>query len=184
MNNQFDKITKGLAQSVTRRAALKKFGVAVAGLALGLMLVLPSTATDTKEQTSTVLDPAGDAVFPTDLFTAPVPPYLDMVRASVSYSRGIFHFEVQMNAPIPANPSPDFTTAVNHLGPVFGLLTDRKTSLSGFSFFGQNDSYRFNFLVGAVYFAADGGIVCWQFGGRGADRLESAGNLFRRRHPA
>ena len=34
MNNQFDELTKSLAQSVTRRAALKKFGVGLAGLAL------------------------------------------------------------------------------------------------------------------------------------------------------
>ena len=27
MNNQFDELTKSMAQSVTRRAALKKFGV-------------------------------------------------------------------------------------------------------------------------------------------------------------
>ena len=34
MNNQFDELTKGIAQSVTRRAALKKFGVGLAGMAL------------------------------------------------------------------------------------------------------------------------------------------------------
>src|SRR5215468_3185654 len=34
MNHQFDELTKSLAQSVTRRAALKKFGVGLAGLAL------------------------------------------------------------------------------------------------------------------------------------------------------
>ena len=34
MNNQFDELTKGLAQSVTRRAALKKFGIGLAGMAL------------------------------------------------------------------------------------------------------------------------------------------------------
>ena len=34
MNNQFDELTKGLAQSVTRRAALKKFGAGLAGIAL------------------------------------------------------------------------------------------------------------------------------------------------------
>ena len=34
MNNQFDEFTKDLAQSVTRRAALKKFGVGLAGMAL------------------------------------------------------------------------------------------------------------------------------------------------------
>jgi hypothetical protein len=35
MNNQFDELTKSLAQSVTRRAALKKFGLGLAGMALG-----------------------------------------------------------------------------------------------------------------------------------------------------
>jgi hypothetical protein len=34
MNKQFDELTKSLAQSVTRRGALKKFGVGLAGLAL------------------------------------------------------------------------------------------------------------------------------------------------------
>ena len=34
MNNQFDELTKSLTQSVTRRAALKKFGVGLAGMAL------------------------------------------------------------------------------------------------------------------------------------------------------
>jgi len=34
MNNRFDELTNGLAQSVTRRAALKKFGVGLAGMAL------------------------------------------------------------------------------------------------------------------------------------------------------
>ena len=34
MNNKFDEPTKSLAQSVTRRAALKQFGVGLAGLAL------------------------------------------------------------------------------------------------------------------------------------------------------
>ena len=34
MNNQFDELTKQMAQSVTRRAALKKFGLGLAGMAL------------------------------------------------------------------------------------------------------------------------------------------------------
>ena len=37
MNNQFDELTKGMAQSVTRRAALKKFGVGIAGMALACL---------------------------------------------------------------------------------------------------------------------------------------------------
>jgi hypothetical protein len=34
MNNRFDELTKSLAQSVTRRSALKKFGLGLAGMAL------------------------------------------------------------------------------------------------------------------------------------------------------
>ena len=34
MNNKFDELTKAMAQSVTRRAALKKFGLGLAGMAL------------------------------------------------------------------------------------------------------------------------------------------------------
>jgi hypothetical protein len=34
MNTKFDELTKGLAQSVTRRGALKQFGLGLAGLAL------------------------------------------------------------------------------------------------------------------------------------------------------
>lgn len=34
MNNKFDELAKGMAQSVTRRQALKKFGVGLAGMAL------------------------------------------------------------------------------------------------------------------------------------------------------
>ena len=36
MNNEFDELAKGLAQSTTRRQALKKFGVGLAGMALAL----------------------------------------------------------------------------------------------------------------------------------------------------
>ena len=34
MNNKFDELTKSLARSVTRRAALKKFGLGLGGMAL------------------------------------------------------------------------------------------------------------------------------------------------------
>ena len=34
MSNKFDELTKSMAQSVTRRAALKKFGIGLAGMAL------------------------------------------------------------------------------------------------------------------------------------------------------
>ena len=34
MNDKFDELARGLAQSVTRRGALKKFGLGLAGIAL------------------------------------------------------------------------------------------------------------------------------------------------------
>src|SRR3989442_186993 len=34
MNDKFDELAKGMARSVTRRAALKKFGVGIAGVVL------------------------------------------------------------------------------------------------------------------------------------------------------
>ena len=43
MNDKFDELAKGLAQSVTRRGVLKKFGVGLAGIALAL-LGLPNVA--------------------------------------------------------------------------------------------------------------------------------------------
>jgi hypothetical protein len=36
MNNKFDELARGVAQSVTRRQALKKFGLGLAGFALAI----------------------------------------------------------------------------------------------------------------------------------------------------
>jgi hypothetical protein len=44
MNNKFDEMAKGLAQSVTRWQALKRFGVGLAGIALALGLSLSASA--------------------------------------------------------------------------------------------------------------------------------------------
>lgn len=37
MNNRFDELTKGMAISVTRRAALRRFGAGLAGMALACL---------------------------------------------------------------------------------------------------------------------------------------------------
>ena len=37
MSDQFDELAKGMAQSVTRRGALKNFGVGLAGIALATL---------------------------------------------------------------------------------------------------------------------------------------------------
>jgi hypothetical protein len=48
MKHQFDELTKSMAQSVTRRAALKKFGLGLAGMALACF----GLANKAKAQTS------------------------------------------------------------------------------------------------------------------------------------
>src|SRR5262249_50632596 len=52
MNNQFDELTKQMAQSVTRRGALKKFGVGLAGLALACFGLANSARAGTKCNTN------------------------------------------------------------------------------------------------------------------------------------
>ena len=49
MNNKFDELAKGLAQSVTRRQALKRFGVGLVGMALTCLgLSSPAQASGNK----------------------------------------------------------------------------------------------------------------------------------------
>jgi len=58
MNNKFDELAKGLAQSVTRRQALKKFGVGLAGMALAC-LGLPGRARAATGSCQSTLDCGG-----------------------------------------------------------------------------------------------------------------------------
>lgn len=46
MNNKFDELTKSLARSVTRRAALKQFGAGLAGMALACFGLANKAAAD------------------------------------------------------------------------------------------------------------------------------------------
>jgi hypothetical protein len=143
---------------LNRRAALKKFGLGLAGIALTASQIVHIMAADPSTLTSSVSDAAGDAVFPTALYGAvAVPPYLDLVQVSVRPAGGVFHFEIKVNAEIPANADPGFTPSVNHLGSTFGILIDRKTA-QRFNFIGQQQNYYFNFLVGALYVVDDAGV--------------------------
>ena len=157
MSHEFNELAKGLAQPVTRRQVLKRLGTGVAGFALASVLV-PAASADPAARTSTVTDPAGDAVFPSDIYgSAAVPPYLDVIEASVRFDGALFHFEIKMSADFPANPDPGFSPGVNHLGAAFGILTNQKTA-GHYKFLGRPDNYYFNFLVGANYFVQDGGL--------------------------
>lgn len=157
MSNKFDGLTKIPGVSVTRRQALKTFGLRLFGYVLAGVLTLPAWA-DVPANTSAVNDPAGDAAFPSDLYgAAQVPAYLDVIQASVRLSGAGFHFEIKMSSDFPADPDPGFSPRVNHLGAAFGILTDLKTA-GHFRFLGQPDNYHFNYLVGAGYFVQDGGL--------------------------
>ena len=157
MNKKFDKPAQNRARSVIRRATLRRLGLSFCLGNLALLMALPMAAADANSATSAVSDPTGDAVFPYDLYGAPVPAYLDIVQASVTLVHGVFHFEVKVSSNIPADADPDFSPSVNHLTAGFGVLTDRKTA-GHRKFFGQQDNYWFNFIVGATYFAQDGGL--------------------------
>jgi hypothetical protein len=154
MNNKFDELTKSVARSLTRRGAIRKFGVRLVRMALAFFLTLPAIAAGQSTGLGSVFDPAGDAEFPYDVFDGPIPPYLDAVEASISSKRGVFRFEIKVNSTIPENADPGWTPSVNHFGLIFGISTDPK-SAGLTKFFGQRDRYYFNFLVGAVFFAED-----------------------------
>jgi hypothetical protein len=150
-------LTKDLARSVTRRQAFKKFGLGLASLALALALARPVAAVNPASNTSSVSDAAGDAVFPSDLYDGPVPPWIDVVEASVTLTRGVFHFEIKVNADIPANADPGLNPPVNHLGSTFLIQTDLATAGRA-KFFGHQERYLLNFLVGALYSVEDSGV--------------------------
>jgi hypothetical protein len=65
MNHQFDELTKSLAQSVTRRAVLKKFGIGLAGMALGGLAF--ATATLAGPTFNSIDYPGASATFATDI---------------------------------------------------------------------------------------------------------------------
>ena len=48
MNDKFDELAKGMAQSVTRRGALKKFGVGLAGIVLASLGLADRAEADPK----------------------------------------------------------------------------------------------------------------------------------------
>src|SRR5437660_9057088 len=88
MNNKFDELTKGLAQSVTRRAALKKFGVGLAGMALACFGLVNAV----EAQTSVVCDRAGGATCVYGKGCAQFSGWLGLVRALITCSGDSFWF--------------------------------------------------------------------------------------------
>jgi len=101
MSNQFDKLTKRLAQSVRRRSAFKKFGVGLAGM----VLVCVVLANPLQAQTSIVCDAAGDSAFGNGNGGPQVPDWLDIAQATITDAGANIVFTFAVNAPIPLAPS-------------------------------------------------------------------------------
>jgi hypothetical protein len=62
MNERFDELTKGLAQSVSRRQALRRFGYGLAGIALawlGLATVANADTVANAKRCNNCVDPFG-----------------------------------------------------------------------------------------------------------------------------
>jgi hypothetical protein len=102
MDKIFDELTKSLAQSITRKAMLKKFGVRLVGMTLlcfrvGMMA---------QAQTTIVCDPAGDTTLRNGKVSPDVPSWLDITRAEVSDDfTGNILFTLTVKDRIPAFPA-------------------------------------------------------------------------------
>jgi hypothetical protein len=104
MSNRFDELTRRFAQSAIRRAALKKFGLALAAMVL-TCFALPSVSL---AQTSVVCDPAGDANPSNSSNGGPTTPaWLDIVQSEITDADSDIHFTLTLNAAIPAAPAWD-----------------------------------------------------------------------------
>lgn len=101
MNNKFDENRRSIARAITCCAALRKFTLGFAGMALiclGLMNVAHA-------QTSVVCDPAGDSVFGNGKGGPQVPDWLDIAQATITDAGANIVFTFGVNAPIPLAPS-------------------------------------------------------------------------------
>ena len=101
MNTKFDELTRSLAQSVARRAALKKFGAGLAGMALACF----GLANMAQAQTSVVCDPAGDATYAGAKGGPKIPAWLDIVQSEITDAGSDIHFTLTLNSAIPAAPA-------------------------------------------------------------------------------
>jgi hypothetical protein len=102
MNHPLNTVTNDSGQCATRRAALKTLVLSLAGVTLAFC----GTGIRLEAQTSTVCDPAGDAVSASGKSKPAVPPWLDIIRAEVTEdSPGEILCTLTLNAPIPVSPA-------------------------------------------------------------------------------
>ena len=88
MNHKFDELTKSMAQSVTRRAALKKFGAGLAGMALACFGLANVARADKVKTCTTNADCRSGQVCCNGVCVAGIPDWCDRsVNPCCCYSR-------------------------------------------------------------------------------------------------
>jgi hypothetical protein len=100
MNSKFNELTNSLAQSVTRRNALRKLGAGTAALVLTCFLASSSLA-----QTTVVCDAAGDPTWAGAKGGPKIPAWLDIVQTDVSDAGSDIHFTLTLAGAIPTAPA-------------------------------------------------------------------------------
>jgi len=91
MNNKFDELTKSMAQSVSRRQALRKFGVGLAGMALacfGLATEVRADKVKTPVSCATDADCGSGQTCCSGLCYAAIPDWCDPAVSCCCYCAG------------------------------------------------------------------------------------------------
>ena len=107
MNNQFDELTKSLAQAVTRRAALEKFSLGIAGMALACFGLGNSARADKIKaiSCSTDADCGSGQVCCNSVCVAGIPDWCDPSKSCCCYCAGKGKNRYGATALTPCDPS-------------------------------------------------------------------------------
>lgn len=88
MNTKFDELTKAMAQTATRRAALKKFGIGLAGMALAAFGLASNARADKAKTCATDSDCNSSQVCCSGHCYAAIPAWCDPTVSCCCYSVG------------------------------------------------------------------------------------------------
>src|SRR5204862_2719664 len=105
MNNQYDGLTKSLAQSVTRRAALKKFGVGLAGMVLAAFGLTNNVKAGNVTTCATNADCRSGQVCCSGVCYAAIPNWCDPAVSCCCYCAGSGKHRYPTTALTPCDPS-------------------------------------------------------------------------------
>ncbi len=163
MNHKFDELTKNLAQSVTRRAALKKFRVGLAGLALALANLalnaqtLPANAAALRANAGNTfaLSPTADpSVFK---ITADGVVEVSLMGNGTEHAELLVHFPASAGLPITLSGAVTLTSADGATMLKFTVTGTATPDPVNPAFF--NNNYQATFTGGSGAFASASGAA-------------------------